>query len=162
MRLQMTMKRPVVFPDIDPERFLLGSNKRSFPKTWKACGEDLLAGNESCMEMSESAGEIAEKIKGMHCGIDARRLGGGNYSISDGTNTLALIEEEDGTIAVDFGQGETLDVTDFGPGDVALFIRALMRCAGKLENTWNKTGTPAKQYELTKRIYASRRSSKCV
>ena len=127
------MKRPAVFPDLDPEKVEAARTARTTTEAWQAYGEALLEGNEPCMEMSESAEEIVSFLGDGTDGLDTRRLDSGAYVISDGTAALTLSETEDGAISLLFRDGaEGTDVTDFGPSDVALFIRTLFSAYRKV------------------------------
>ena len=48
------------------------------------------------------------------------------WRLTDGTACLILSEQSDGTISLVFREdAEGTDVTDFGPADVAMFIKTL-------------------------------------
>lgn len=126
MRLELHMKRPVVFPDLDPETVLSTRRAKTVTEAWQAYGEALLEGNEHCMEMSESAEEILAYLDRQSSRLAVEKIGSGKYRLTDGTASIILTEQSDGTISLVFREGaDGTDVTDFGPADVALFIKAL-------------------------------------
>lgn len=76
--------------------------------------------------MSESAEEILSYIDGNSSGLTVERIRGGCWRLTDGTACLILSEQSDGTISLVFREdAEGTDVTDFGPADVAMFIKVL-------------------------------------
>ena len=126
MRLTMMPKRPVVFPDFDPRRVLGDVPCSTTAQAWKAYGEALLDFNEPCMEACESTSEIVDALYVQRSGICARENGGERFRLSDGRAVLALDGSADGGIFIRFPEGAgSVDVSDFGPSDVARFIRAL-------------------------------------
>ena len=126
MRLELLMRRPVVLPDLDPETVFSSRKPKTATEAWQTYGEALLEGNEHCMEMSESAEEILSYIDGNSSGLTVERIRGGCWRLTDGTACLILSEQSDGTISLVFREdAEGTDVTDFGPADVAMFIKVL-------------------------------------
>lgn len=133
-RLFLAAKRPVSFPDVDPGALAVRDRQRTLAGLWRACGEAMLEGNEPCMEMCESVEQIAGVIRRKKTGLMASKEDHDRYRISAGRRlpSLLLEEADDGTISVVFGRGESLDVTDYGPNDVVLFLEALFSCRKKM------------------------------
>lgn len=125
MKLELMMKRPVVFPDLDPKVVLSGKACETEAQAWQAYAEAMLEGNEPCMEMSESAEEIVSFIDS-DAELNIERLDRNNFRISGRSSSIVLCEESDGMISLRFGkENRGIDVTDFSPEDVALFIKAI-------------------------------------
>lgn len=126
MRLQMTMKRPVVFPDLDPEKVLSQRKTEGVAEALQAYGEALLDCNEPCMEASESASEVIKILRRHHADIGIRRLEGDRYALTCGKLVLWLEGHRDASVHLVFTPGSSgIDVSDFGSCDVARFIRVV-------------------------------------
>lgn len=126
MRLTMMMERPVLFPDLDPESILSWRKTCGLSDALQAYGEALLEINVPCMETSESAQEVIRVLKRHHAGIDIKGLGSDRFSLSLGHVRLILEGSGDSTVHLVFTPGTSgIDVSDFGPADVARFIRAV-------------------------------------
>lgn len=134
MRLTMMMERPVVFPDLDPGRVLSCRKTSGLSDALQAYGEALLECNVPCMEASESALEVVRALKRHHAGIGIRELGGDRFSLSCGPVRLVLEGSGEGSVHLVFTPGNAgIDVSDFGPADVARFIRAVFASRDRIE-----------------------------
>ena len=123
MRLQMMLKRPVTFPDLDPEKILSQKHTESMAEALQAYGEALLDCNESCMEACESAAEVVRCLKRHHSDISIRVLGGDRFALKYGKVALVLESRSNDSIHLVFTPRSTgTDVSDFGAQDVARFI----------------------------------------
>ena len=126
MRLPMTMMRPVIFPDLDPSGVLSRRKTAGIAEAMQAYGEALLDCNIPCMEASESAAEVVRALKRHHASIGIREIGPDRFSLSCGQVRLLLEGTDDVSVRLVFCPGSTgIDVSDFGPADVARFIRAV-------------------------------------
>lgn len=133
MSIQMIMKRPVKFPDLDPEKILLGKTPKCVSEALQTYGEALLDCNDPCMEASESAFEVVTKLKSSRCAISIKLCGEDRFLLSDGQVQLILESHEDSSIYLVFTPfSKGIDVSDFGPGDVARFIKAVFKSYGKV------------------------------
>ena len=108
----MMMKRPPVFPAMEPAAALLGSPLESAGRlltygdlvcfAWREYAESVLSHVEPCMECSESAEEIIELLRSVTDGLYITRTCGSVWRIgrkeSAGNRNLYLSEEEDGSI----------------------------------------------------------------
>ena len=129
MRLQMTMKRPVVFscPGTDELPCMAGTMQAE--DRWQVCAQMMLDSNEPCMEMSESPAEIIRAMKRAHTSLKAYAETPCSYRIAGAGAELRLVQDGDGSIFLVFSEGRKgVDITDFGPADAALFIRAVFGC----------------------------------
>ena len=126
MRLRMMMKRPVAFPDFDPRDILEEAHYSTTAQAWRDYGESLLLYNEPCMEESYSTSDIVSALKSKGSDITATRNSKTRFELSNGKAHLILDGSDEGTIFLRFSkEADSLDVTDFGPSDVAKFIRVL-------------------------------------
>lgn len=126
MRLRMMMKRPVAFPDFDPRDVLEEAHCSTTAQAWRDYGESLLLYNEPCMEESYSTSEIVSALRRKGSDIIVTRNGKTCFELTKGKAHLVLEGPDEGTIFLRFSkEADSLDVTDFGPSDVAKFIRVL-------------------------------------
>ncbi|MCF0168277.1 MAG: hypothetical protein HUJ93_06535 [Bacteroidales bacterium] len=133
MRLTMTTRRPVLFPDFNPVSILTENPCCTADQVWRAYGETLVEYNEDCMEACESASEIVSALNRKCRRISAVRKGVNGYLLSDGKSSLILRESDEGEITLDFpGKGGRLDISGFGPSDAAGIILALFNTYGKV------------------------------
>ena len=138
MRLQMMLKRPVTFPDLDPEMVLSQKHTKGMAEALQAYGEALLNCNESCMEACESAAEVVRCLKRHHRDIYTRGLGGDRFALKCGKVALLLESRPDDSIQLVFTPGSAgTDVSDFGAEDVARFIMKLFASYDRVASARN-------------------------
>ena len=89
------------------------------------------------MEASESASEIVTMLRRLRCDISVKPWGEDRFLLSDGQTQLMLESREDSSIYLVFTpSSEGIDVSDYGPKDVARFIREIFKSAGKVSRCY--------------------------
>lgn len=126
MTLQLTMKPPVFFPELDPRGIPSFMKASCLAEALQAYGNALLDFNEPCMESSETAHEIILKVRKLHCGIDIRKSGHDSFILSKGKMTVNLSRGSDDQVVLSFSPSlEGINLSDFGPRDATGFIGAV-------------------------------------
>ncbi len=140
MRLQMTMKRPVFFPELDPQNIQACLRAASAKEALQAYCEAVLDDNEPCMEASESAYEIIIELRKLHCGIAASKCGPDAYLLTKDNLALTLKgDDNQEQVFLEFSKGRSgIDLSDFGPRDSAGFIKTAFASYDKVAAAFNQ------------------------